>query len=183
MRVAGALLAISPLATGVTVQRSWTGGGTLCLASDLPTTGDDASQGRPVENAVNLAVQLNQSLGSGYTLKVINYNDVPAGCGIHDPTQGATNVTAMVRNPCIVGVVGPYNSSVANAELPIIGNAGLVMISPANTNPGLTLRGYAEIQGLDFDQMHPMGKPNASLPVYSPLALPTPDVRSAQTSL
>src|SRR5262249_3348015 len=37
-------------------------------------------------------------------------------------------------------------------------NAGLVMISPANTVPGLTLREYAAGDGMDFDQLHPAGK-------------------------
>jgi branched-chain amino acid transport system substrate-binding protein len=150
----GVLLASSPLSAGVLGQQR-----TLCLATDLPTTGDDSGRGKPVENAVNLAVRQNQALGNGYTLQVINYNDVSTTTGIHDAEQGAKNVADMVRNRCIVGMVGPYNSNVARAELPITASAGLVMISPSNTNPALTLRGYAEIEGVDFDQLHPAGKP------------------------
>jgi branched-chain amino acid transport system substrate-binding protein len=56
-------------------------------------------------------------------------------------------------------MVGPFNSDVAPAEMPIAANAGLVMISPANTNPALTLRPYASAFGLDFDKLHPAGKP------------------------
>ena len=132
---------------------------TLCLATDFPTTAQDAHFGKPDEHAVNLAVNQNQSLGNGYTLQVINYDDVLASVGRHDPNQGAKNVADIVKNPCIVGLVGPINSSVAQAEMPIAANAGLVMISPSNTNPGLTLRPYgADVQG-EFDQLHPPGKP------------------------
>ncbi len=35
-------------------------------------------------------------------------------------------------------VVGPYNSNVAQAEIPVSNAAGLMQCSPANTNPGLT---------------------------------------------
>lgn len=131
---------------------------TLCLASDFPTTGSQATQGKPAENAVRLAVTQHHNLGSGYTLRFIPYNDVPASGTDPDPQQGASNLTDMVQTPCIMGIVGPLNSSVAAAEMPIAANAGLVMISPATTNPALTLRVWAQLEGVLFDQLHPPGK-------------------------
>ncbi|HEV8192712.1 MAG TPA: branched-chain amino acid ABC transporter substrate-binding protein, partial [Ktedonobacterales bacterium] len=65
----------------------------------------------------------------------------------------------MVKDACIVGMVGPLDSDVAQAEMPIAANAGLVMISPSNTNPGLTLRPYTrESLSVPFDTPHPAGK-------------------------
>lgn len=64
-----------------------------------------------------------------------------------------------MQNHCIVGVVGPFTSAVAAAEMPIAANAGLVMISPDTTYAGLTLRHYSEMDGWTFDQLHPPGKP------------------------
>src|ERR1051326_2650052 len=55
-------------------------------------------------------------------------------------------------------MVGPLNSSDAQAEMPIAANAGLVMISPATTNPGLTERQYAQLDGYNFDTLHPAGR-------------------------
>src|SRR5262249_6687392 len=49
-------------------------------------------------------------------------------------------------------------SRVAQVEMPFTAGAGLVMISPANTNPGLTLRLYAPNFGADFDALHPAGR-------------------------
>src|SRR5262249_53128968 len=146
----------------LTSATSATGAGqhprTLCLASDFPTTGGQARLGKPAENAVRLAVMQDHDLGSGYTLKLIPYNDAPAvGDGI-DPQRGASNVTDMVQTPCILGVIGPLNSGDALAEMPIAANAGLVMMSPATTNPGLTLRLYAQLEGGDFEKLHPAGK-------------------------
>jgi branched-chain amino acid transport system substrate-binding protein len=156
----------------------------LALATDFPTSGIDGSaQGandKSAENAANLAIMQHQNLGSGYTLKAINYDDSLAGtgdwAGIHDPATGARNVRQLVKNPCIVGMVGPMHSDVAAAEMPIAANAGLAMISPGNTSPSLTLRPYAEAEGqktsgyygdqysaglpgMNFDQLHPPGKP------------------------
>ena len=36
-------------------------------------------------------------------------------------------------------MVGPFNSNVAKSEIPLTNDAGLVQISPSNTNDGLTV--------------------------------------------
>ena len=58
--------------------------------------------------------------------------------GVHDPAQGAQNVRTFVSDGAVLAMVGPFNSSVAQAEIPITNDAGLVQISPSATNPGLT---------------------------------------------
>jgi branched-chain amino acid transport system substrate-binding protein len=135
--------------------------GQISIASDLPTTGVDGSEGLPAQNAVQLAADQNKDVGGGYTLSFIKYNDVSATLGKHDPDQGAKNVTDMVANKCILGFVGPFNSNVAGAEIPVSENAGLVMISPANTNPGLTIEAAAKDNGFDWTTLHPTGKPES----------------------
>ncbi len=135
--------------------------GNISIASELPTTGTDGSEGKPAENAVQLAVDQNKDLGNGYTLNLIKYNDVSAALGKHDPDQGAKNVQDMVANKCIVGFVGPFNSNVGAAEIHVSENAGLVMISPANTNPGLTIEAAAKPNGFDWNTLHPAGKPES----------------------
>jgi branched-chain amino acid transport system substrate-binding protein len=161
MLLLGILLGGLLLSTGATAQLPWAGGGTVCLATQFLTTSTVGPWDPTWEHAVQLAVQQNQDLGEGYTLKVITYNQVWGGTS---STQGALqqdaeNVTKMVQTPCIVGIVGPRSSPVAAAEMPITAQAGLVMISPANTNPRLTMRLYAPLWGLNFDQLHPVGRP------------------------
>lgn len=130
----------------------------LCIATDFPTTGTAGGSGLPAQNGANLAILQHQNLGNGYTLQVINYNDVSAARGVADPHQGVQNVQEMVHTSCIVGMVGPFDSKVAAAEMPMTAQAGLVMISPSNTNPGLTLRPYAAASGFHFALLHPPGK-------------------------
>jgi branched-chain amino acid transport system substrate-binding protein len=106
---------------------------------------------------VRLAVR-QHVLENGYTLVVKPYQEVPANIEKADAQKATQNVTTLLKDPCIVGMVGPTHSVTAAAEMPLTANAGLVMISPANTSPGLTLREYAADAGVDFDQLHPAGK-------------------------
>ncbi len=132
-------------------------GGRLCIATDFPTSGTDAGVGQPTENGVTLAVKQHHDLGNGYTLDVIHFNDVSPTLGHNDPTTGAQNVQQMLQNKCIIAMVGPLNTGVAASEMPVAAKGGLAMISPSNTNPGLTLRQYAEANGFNFDTLHPAG--------------------------
>src|SRR5271165_5446983 len=47
----------------------------LSLASFFPTSGPEAGVGQSMQNAVNLAVSQNVSLGNGYTLSVTNIDE------------------------------------------------------------------------------------------------------------
>ncbi|GAC1447392.1 MAG: branched-chain amino acid ABC transporter substrate-binding protein [Ktedonobacterales bacterium] len=142
----------------------------ICIATDFPTSGADGTVGKPAENGVALALA-QAKLHDGYTVSLKSFDD--AVNGAHNPAQGAANLTTIQSIPCVYAVVGPLNNDVANAEIPIATNAGLAMISPANTNPGLTKAQYAAQYGVDFSQLHPSGKPEA----YFRIA-PTDDAQS-----
>ena len=117
--------------------------GSVTLASDLPVSGSDASDGKPTQNGAQLAVDQankNKTLG-GCTIKFEGKDDASVALGKHDPQQGAQNITELSGDQSVLGVVGPFNSSVAKSEMPIANKANLVLISPANTNPGLTITG------------------------------------------
>ena len=117
--------------------------GSVTVASDLPTSGGDASIGGGTEKGVQLAVAEARShhLFGNCDLEYVAMNDASAAKGKHDPAQGATNIRQLASNPAVLGVVGPFNSGVAVAELPISNAAGLAQISPSNTDPGLTIAG------------------------------------------
>ncbi|HEY7123709.1 MAG TPA: branched-chain amino acid ABC transporter substrate-binding protein [Ktedonobacterales bacterium] len=155
---AAVVAALAACGTGPSTATNKLCNGQIILSSDLPTSGTDGTEGKPAENAVKLAVTQGSDVGGGYTLSFVGYNDVSAAKGVHDPDQGAKNVTDMVGNKCILGFVGPFNSNVAKAEIPISENAGLAMISPANTNPGLTIESEAQANGIDWATLHPAGK-------------------------
>ncbi len=101
---------------------------------ELPMTGGEAPNGVPTANGVALA--LSQLSVPGYTITINQQDDAVAGK--HDPTQGAKNMQTLANDPKVLFVVGPYNSNVAQAEIPVSNAEGLTQCSPANTNPGLT---------------------------------------------
>ncbi len=121
-----------------------TGSTTIKIASDLPVSGKDASSGKPAENGAHLAVdQANaKHVIPGYTL-VFDPKDDVGPSGIHDPAVGAQNVRSLIGDGLVAGIVGPFNSNVARAEMPITNQAPLAQISPANTNTCLTQEGAA----------------------------------------
>jgi ABC-type branched-chain amino acid transport systems, periplasmic component len=109
--------------------------GEIDIASSLPVSGADASSGLPTQQGANFAVTRAATV-RGYTLKFVPFDD--AVNGVHDAQKGVQNVQAMVANKLILGMVGPFNSSVAKAEIPVANAAPLAMISPSNTNECLT---------------------------------------------
>jgi branched-chain amino acid transport system substrate-binding protein len=138
-----------------------TGGakGEIDIASDLPTSGADASSGLPTQYGAAFAVEQKATV-QGFTLKFVPLDDAVGG--VHNPTKGAQNVQQFISNKLILGMVGPFNSGVAAAEIPIANQAPLAMISPSNTNECLTLafdycKKYA---GYTAAELRPTGKNN-----------------------
>ncbi len=114
------------------------GGKTLKIGTELPMSGAETANGEPTANGVKLAIKQSNAKKeiAGYTLEINIQDD--AVNGKHDPQQGATNLKTLVADAAVMGVVGPFNSNVAQAEIPVSNAAGLLQCSPANTNTGLT---------------------------------------------
>lgn len=145
--------------SGGNTTGSSTGSTILKIATDYPTSGSDASQGKPAENGAHLAVdQANaEKLVPGVTFEFVPKDDVGPS-GIHDPQTGKNNVAGLIGDGLVVGMVGPVNSSVAQAQLPEANQEGFPIISPANTNDCLTQTQPA------FE----CGGANNKLPTYRP---------------
>ena len=110
--------------------------GTISIGVDLPESGAAASSGLPTLNGVKFAVQKAGNAVSGWTLTVENRDDAVGGA--YNADKGVQNVTDLINNNAVVSMVGPFNSAVAKAEIPVSAPAHLTMISPSNTNPCLT---------------------------------------------
>jgi branched-chain amino acid transport system substrate-binding protein len=109
--------------------------GTIWIGSDLPvcTAGGNATQ-----NGVQFAVDQKNKAGGveGYTIKFQGFDDCRQAA--YSADAGVENVQKMLADNKFVGMIGPYNSAVAKAEIPIAAPAHFTMISPSNTNPCLT---------------------------------------------
>jgi len=142
LRTAGTLAAVTALAFAACNNAPGSSGGAtgkvLKIGTELPMSGAETANGEPTANGVKLAIkQANaQNLVPGYTIDINVQDD--AVNGAHDPQQGAQNMHTLVADAAVMGVVGPFNSNVAQAEIPISNAAGLLQCSPANTNTSLT---------------------------------------------
>jgi branched-chain amino acid transport system substrate-binding protein len=145
---ATALAAVLAACTNSTSTTSTAGGSsepaaagqTIKIGVDLPVSGADASIGIPTQNGVVLAVEeanKNGFAGGKFKLDTSLLDD--AVQGKHDPAAGAQNVKTFIADSSVLAMIGPFNSNVAKSEIPLTNDAGLVQISPSNTNDGLTI--------------------------------------------
>jgi branched-chain amino acid transport system substrate-binding protein len=90
--------------------------------------------GRGIRNSVQLAVNEanRRGVAQGWKFTVDAVDDSS------DASKGEAAARRLASDPAVIGVVGTYNSGVAARAAPVLDRAGIVMISPANTNPTLT---------------------------------------------
>jgi branched-chain amino acid transport system substrate-binding protein len=129
------------------------GAKTVNFAIELPQQGSEKAASDPIINGIKLAVKDAGGEAGGWKIEIPNsvIKD-DALNGVHDPQTGAANMSQLVAIPEVIGVIGPLNSNVGAAQIPISSAAGLAQCSPANTAPGLT-------KGDEAAQLR-AGKPN-----------------------
>ena len=151
LAVSGVVFFTSACGQSATPSGGGAVGNTVTIAVDLPLSGADASDGVPTANAVRLAVKdaNDGKLVPGFQLAVDVRDDTVNG--VHDPAKGAQLFKEFVANQTVLGVIGPLNSNVAEALIPLSNANELALISPANTNPSLT----KGTNGLALRKMHP----------------------------
>jgi branched-chain amino acid transport system substrate-binding protein len=122
------------------------GNSTIKICTELPVSGADTSSGKPTENGATLAIKQANDKHTipGYTLVAVHYDDVGPS-GTHDGPTGANNIRQAIGDALIAVCTGPFNSAVAQAEMPLANFAPLGLISPSNTNPSLTKPSYGAL--------------------------------------
>jgi branched-chain amino acid transport system substrate-binding protein len=111
------------------------------IASDLPLQGAIRRQTLQISRAVLWALADRGWKAGPYKIGYQSCDDSTAQTAGWDSAKCATNARLYASNKSVIGVVGTFNSGCAKIEVPILGRASggpLAMVSPANTNPGLT---------------------------------------------
>ncbi len=103
--------------------------------------------GRAIRNSVQLAVSdANARLAiAGWSIELVAKDDSS------DPATGERAAASLVADPSVIGVVGTYDSAVAWRVAPVLDRAGVAMVSPANTDPALTIGPDATKPQRQFD--------------------------------
>ncbi|MDX9956972.1 MAG: branched-chain amino acid ABC transporter substrate-binding protein [Clostridia bacterium] len=111
------------------------------IATQSPLSGGMSAVGTDIKNGAQLALeQLSGPLTAmGLKVELAPFDDQG------NPDNGVANAKSIVADPSILVVVGHYNSGVQIPASEEYHAAGLANVSPANTNPKVTDRGYPEI--------------------------------------
>jgi branched-chain amino acid transport system substrate-binding protein len=119
-------------------------GAPLRIASALSISGAPASLG----NDSNAGIRVAQAERGEVLDRQVAVTFLDAGCA--EAISGQTAGQAVVADPTIMGVIGTSCSRTAVPMMPILQDAGLIMISPSNTAPGLTNPDHEQYAGPNY---------------------------------
>lgn len=125
------------------------GAETVKIVSSLPLTGSANTQCASMVNGIRMAVEEAGGkvtiAGTSYDLVYESWDDASAQAGGKwDPQVEGANARKAIADPDVLAYIGTYNSGAAKVSMPTLNAAGLAMLSPANTWPGLTKPGVGE---------------------------------------
>jgi branched-chain amino acid transport system substrate-binding protein len=145
--VAGCLLAgvgaVAIAACGSSGKSSSTSGAAsgskvVDIYSSLPMQGASTAQTIPLVNGVKLALSQAGGKAGQWTVHYTVLDDSTAAAGKWDPGQTAANARKVAADPKAVYYIGEFNSGASEVSIPILNQAGVPQVSPANTYVGLT---------------------------------------------
>ncbi len=138
------VLAVAALAASACGGGGDTGGGTakaVEIGVDLPFQGSAKDASDDTWNAMQLYMeQIGGKIGN-YTVTLKKYDNSTAAKGSWDDATCTKNANDHVTNAKEVAIMGTFNSGCAKLIAPVVNQAQdgpMLMISHANTNPGLT---------------------------------------------
>jgi len=132
-----ALAAVALATPGADAQSK----GTIKIATQSPLSGGQASLGEGIKLGAQLAVEKGKASleKMGYKVELVPYDDQAK------PDVGVANAKNIIADKDIMAVIGHLNSGVAIPSSEVYKEVNVVMISPANTNPVVTDRGYPNV--------------------------------------
>ncbi len=166
----GCLLAATALGVGACGSSSTSSGGgggsggggssgtnTVDIYSTLPLQGPVTAQTIPEVNGMKLALAQAGGKAGPFTINYQSLDDATAQAAGYDPTQCEANARQAATDAKAVALLGPQNSGCGKVQIPITNQAGLAMISTANTYVGLTTNDAGSAPG-EPQKYYPTGK-------------------------
>jgi branched-chain amino acid transport system substrate-binding protein len=105
------------------------------IAYAMVISGPDETLGIDTRNGAEVAVA---EAGGEILGHPVQFDGEDEGCSAEGGQAAGTRLAA---DPTIVGVIGTNCSSAARVAVPLLSQAGFVIVSPSNTAPDLTLEG------------------------------------------
>jgi branched-chain amino acid transport system substrate-binding protein len=135
------ILGLTALIVLVTTPAHAQGKGTVKIATQSPLSGGQSALGEAIKLGAQLAVEkLKGPLEKrGFKVVLVPFDDQAK------PDVGVSNAKNIISDKDILAVIGHLNSGVAIPSSEVYKEVGVAMISPANTNPVVTDRGYGNV--------------------------------------
>jgi branched-chain amino acid transport system substrate-binding protein len=149
------------------------------IVADLPLQPGVLDTTRSMVDAMTLALERHDYKAGQYRVGLQVCNDAARDNVVADPQTCVANARAYGANPSVIGVVGPFTSTCAKLQIPILNRApggSVAMVSPSNTYVGLT-RDAADAAKGEPSIYYPTGRRNYARVV------PTDDVEVAADAM
>jgi len=131
----------------------------LTIYSSVPLQGASRVQTTAVVNGAKLALEQKGGKAGANTIKYVPLDDSTAQAGNWTPEQESANARKAAQDKSTAVYIGTFNSGAAAVSIPILNEAGVPMISPANTAVGLTTNQPGSSPG-EPDKYYPAGTRN-----------------------
>jgi branched-chain amino acid transport system substrate-binding protein len=138
LAVVGCSSSSSSTSSAGSSSTSSSSGGTVDIYSSLPLQGASTAQTDPMVNGIKLALAQAHGKAGQWTVNYQSLDDSTAAAGKWDPGQTAANARKAATDPKTVYYIGEFNSGASEVSIPILNEAGVPQVSPANTYVGLT---------------------------------------------
>jgi branched-chain amino acid transport system substrate-binding protein len=119
-------------------------GSTLTIYSSLPLQGDSRPQSEDVVRGEQLALEKSGGKAGKYKIKYVSLDDATAATGKWEPGKVSENARKVVGDDNAIAYLGEFNSGASAISIPLLNEAGILQVSPANTYVGLTRSEGAE---------------------------------------
>ena len=131
----------------------------IVVYSSLPRQGTNTEQTNTLVEQIRNTLE-GKKVGN-FTIKYVDLDDSSAAKnGDWDGAVAQSNANTAAANPDAMVFIGHYNSGAAKLTIPILNAACLVMISPANSYPGLTKAVEGVTEPGEPDSYYPGGYRN-----------------------
>jgi branched-chain amino acid transport system substrate-binding protein len=119
-----------------------TGGGgaakSVTVYSSLPLQGASRPQTTALVNGIKLALEQAGGKAGDFTVKYQSLDDSTAQAGSWTPEATQANASKAAQDDSTAVYIGEFNSGASAISIPVLNEAGVPQISPANTAVGLT---------------------------------------------
>src|SRR5690349_8881938 len=132
-------------------------GKSLTIFSSLPLQGASRVQTEALVNGAKLALEQAGGKAGAHTIKYESLDDSTAQAGSWTPEAESANALKAAQDESTAVYIGAFNSGASKVSIPILSEAGVPQISPANTYVGLTTNDPGSEPG-EPDKYYPTGE-------------------------